>query len=168
MKLFSNSNCRFIAEESVATNSALTDKPTWIIDPIDGTNNFILRIPFIAISVAFVWKKEICIGIVYNPILNEFYSSRLGTGSFMNGHRIHCNKVEKLEDATLGHEVSYIRVQKHRERNIKQVVTFASAAQGYVNEPHNFRIDSAKKLINDSLIFSLNIDFGHLVRAAFH
>lgn len=125
--------CRFIAEESEATNSALTENPTWIIDPIDGTNNFIRHIPFIAISVAFVWKKEICLGIVYNPILNDFYSARHGTGAFLNGNQIHCNKVEKLEDATLGHEVSFIRVQKHRERNMKQVVAFASAAQGYVN-----------------------------------
>lgn len=140
-----NLNCRFIAEESEATNSALTDNPTWIIDPIDGTNNFIRRIPFIAVSVAFVWRKEICIGIVYNPILNEFYSSRIGTGSFLNGKQIHCNKIVKLEDATLGHEVSFIRMQRYRERNTKQVIKFASAAQGCVFAMnHNLRIHSAK------------------------
>lgn len=108
-----------------------SDDPTWIIDLIDGTNDFIRHIPFIAISVAFVWKKQICIGVVYNPILSDFYSARLGNGAYLNGKQIHCNKVKKFEDATLGHEVLFIRVPKHREQNSKQVLTFASAAQGY-------------------------------------
>lgn len=111
-------------------NRALTDEPTWIIDPIDGTNNFIQRIPFVAISVAFVWKREICTGIVYNPVLNELCSARVGNGAFLNGKRIYCSKIEKIENATLGHEVSFIRVEKHRERNAKQILAFASAAQG--------------------------------------
>lgn len=121
---------RFIAEESEASNRALSEHPTWIIDPIDGTNNFIRRIPFVAISVAFVWNYEICIGIVYNPILNDFYASRLGTGAFLNGKQIHCTNIEKLEDACIGHEVSFIGVEKYRERNSKQVLSFATAAQG--------------------------------------
>lgn len=121
---------RFIAEESENLNRALSADPTWIIDPIDGTNNFIRRIPFVAISVGFVWKYEICIGIIYNPILNEFYSARIGTGAFLNGKQIHCTKIEKLEDACIGHEVSFLGVEKHRDRNVKQVIGFASAAQG--------------------------------------
>lgn len=125
--MFSN---RFIAEESEKTNDALTDDPTWIIDPIDGTNNYIRRIPFVAISVAFVYKKEICLGIVYNPVLNEFYSARVGTGAFLNGKPIRCSGIEHLKDACIGHEVSFIGVQKYRERNLKQVTAFASAAQG--------------------------------------
>lgn len=123
-------NSRFIAEESESENRALTEDPTWIIDPIDGTNNFIQRIPFVAISVAFVWKREICIGIVHNPILDEFCSARLGNGTFLNDKRIYCSKIEKIESATLGHEVSFIRVEKHRERNAKQILAFASAALG--------------------------------------
>jgi len=121
---------RIIAEESEATNESLTNEPTWIIDPIDGTNNFVRRIPLIAISVAFVIHKEICIGFIYNPILDEFYSARLGGGAFLNGTPIHCTNVETLEQATLGHEISFIRVEKHRERNVKQVIKMASSVQG--------------------------------------
>lgn len=120
----------FIAEESEATNELLSDEPTWIIDPIDGTNNFVRRIPLIAISVAFVLRREIAFGFVYNPILNELYSARLGQGAFLNGKPIHCTNVEKLEDATIGHEISFMRVEKHRERNSKQVLKMASSAQG--------------------------------------
>lgn len=80
--------------------------------------------------MAFVWKKVICIGIIYNPIINDFYSVRLGGGSFLNDKTIHCSDVETIEKATLGHEVSFIRAEKYRDRNIKQVIAFASAAQG--------------------------------------
>lgn len=66
----------------------LSDAPTWIIDPIDGTNNFVHGIPFTAISVAFVLRKEIQIGIVYNPIMNEMYTARLGHGAYLNGKKI--------------------------------------------------------------------------------
>lgn len=83
-----------------------------------------------AISVAFVFKKEICFGVIYNPILNEFYEARVGNGAFLNAKPIRCSSIEKLEDATIGHEVSFIRVQKYRERNLKQVTAFASAAHG--------------------------------------
>lgn len=78
---------RFIAEETKA-DEVLTDAPTWIIDPIDGTNNFVHGIPFTAISVAFVIKKELQIGIVHNPIMNEMYTARLGQGAFLNGKKI--------------------------------------------------------------------------------
>lgn len=88
------------------------------------------RIPLIAISVAFVLRKEVCVGIIYNPVLDELYVARLGQGATLNGKAIHCSNVEKLEQATLGHEVSFIHVEKHRERNIKQVIKFATAASG--------------------------------------
>lgn len=128
---FNFNSHRFIAEESADNNQALTESPTWIIDPIDGTNNYCQRIPFVAISIAFVWKREICIGIVYNPVLREFYSARLGCGSFMNGKRIQCSQIEAIEEATLGHEVSFIRLEKYRDRNVKLVKAFASASKGF-------------------------------------
>lgn len=111
-------------------NQSLCDDPTWIIDPIDGTNNFVQRIPLVAISVAFVWRKEIVIGIIYNPISESFYSARYKNGAFLNGKPIKCSKVEAMEDATIGQEISFIRIDKHRERNSKQVLAFGSAAKG--------------------------------------
>ncbi|KAF7463118.1 Hypothetical predicted protein [Marmota monax] len=52
----------FIGEESVAAGekSILTDNPTWIIDPIDGTTNFVHRFPFVAVSIGFVVNKKVC------------------------------------------------------------------------------------------------------------
>lgn len=86
---------RFIAEETAADNG-LTDSPTWIIDPIDGTNNYVHGIPFIGISIGFVLRKIIVIGIVYNPLLNELYRGRKGNGAFLNDKRISCSNAETV------------------------------------------------------------------------
>lgn len=75
-------------------------------------------------------KKEICAGVIYNPIIDDFYEARLGQGAFLNGKKISCSSVEKLEDATIGHEISFMRLEKHRERNQKQVLAFGAACQG--------------------------------------
>lgn len=121
---------RFIAEESESLNKPLDDEPTWIIDPIDGTNNFVQRIPLVAISVAFAWRKEIVIGIIYNPILESFYTARYKNGAFLNGKPINCSKAEALEDAIIAQEISFIRIDKYRERNSKQILAFGSASKG--------------------------------------
>lgn len=106
--------------------------------------------------MAFVLKKEVCLGVVYNPILNEMYTARVGTGAFLNGKPIHCSKIEKLEDACIGHEVSFIRVERHRVRNIKQVNAFAAAAQGYaIRLEPPFRNHSVQKLIRIVCHFSV-------------
>ncbi|KAM9826879.1 inositol monophosphatase 1-like [Neosynchiropus ocellatus] len=77
----------FIGEESVAAGapSVLTDSPTWIIDPIDGTTNFVHRFPFVSVSVGFAVNKEIEFGIVYSCIEDKLYTARKGKGAFCNG-----------------------------------------------------------------------------------
>ena len=55
----------------------------WVIDPIDGTNNFLHAIPFFAISLALLRNKEIIAGVVYNPITNELYYAEKGQGAFV-------------------------------------------------------------------------------------
>lgn len=86
---------RFIAEEST-TSLELTDDPSWVIDPIDGTTNYVHGIPLICISIAFVLKKQIVIGVVYNPILNEYFRCRVGQGTYLNNQRIFCSKTETV------------------------------------------------------------------------
>ncbi len=66
----------------------LTDEPTWIIDPVDGTMNFVHSFPYTCISLALVHKKAIQIGIIYNPILNQMYTAKVGQGAFLNGKPI--------------------------------------------------------------------------------
>jgi myo-inositol-1(or 4)-monophosphatase len=94
---------KFIGEESVALGrrSPYTDAPTWIIDPIDGTTNFVHRVPFIAICVGLAIKKQLRAGIVYNPITNELFTAQVGKGAFKNGLPIHVSDVKELKDSLI-------------------------------------------------------------------
>lgn len=72
----------------------LTNAPTWIIDPIDGTTNFVHSFPHTCISVALAVNKKLEIGIVYNPVLEQMFTARRGQGAFLNGKRIKSSKVQ--------------------------------------------------------------------------
>lgn len=65
-------------------NCDLTDGPTWIVDPIDGTMNFVHSFPHSCISLAVLHCKEIKIGIIYNPILEQLFTAKIGQGAFLN------------------------------------------------------------------------------------
>lgn len=82
---------RFIGEESVAAGEKcdFTDEPTWIIDPVDGTMNFVHSFPHSCISLAVTYKKEVQIGIIYNPMLDQLFTAKLSQGAFLNGKPIH-------------------------------------------------------------------------------
>ncbi|BFZ56921.1 hypothetical protein PYCC9005_003971 [Savitreella phatthalungensis] len=85
-------NHRFIGEETYSasgeTASVLDNSPTWIVDPIDGTTNFIHGFPFVAISIGFAVNQRPTVGVVYNPFLDWMYTGILGRGSFLNGDRL--------------------------------------------------------------------------------
>lgn len=91
----------FIGEESIANGAQciLTDSPTWIIDPIDGTMNFVHKFPHSCISLALFINKLPEIGIVYNPHLEQFFSARKGKGAYLNDQRIHVSKETQLSQA---------------------------------------------------------------------
>ncbi|VDN82423.1 unnamed protein product [Brugia pahangi] len=95
---------KFIGEESVAGGAKIdyTDAPTWIIDPIDGTTNFVHRIPIIAICVGLAIKKQLRAGIVYNPITKELYTAQSGRGAFRNGFPIHVSATKEISRCLLG------------------------------------------------------------------
>jgi len=94
---------KFIGEESAASGQKveLTNAPTWIIDPIDGTTNFVHRLPFIGICIALYVEKQPRIGIVFNPILDELYSARAGQGAFKNGFPIHVSGTTGITSAVV-------------------------------------------------------------------
>jgi len=76
---------KFIGEESWAAGEQpeVTDAPTWIIDPIDGTTNFVKGFPFVCISIGFVYRSEPTIGVIYAPFLGYLYAGRKGHGAFV-------------------------------------------------------------------------------------
>ncbi|XP_066288604.1 inositol monophosphatase 1-like isoform X1 [Branchiostoma lanceolatum] len=93
----------FIGEESAAAGEKveLTDNPTWIIDPVDGTTNFVHGFPFVAVSIALSVNKEVVVGVVYNAILDQMFTGQIGKGAFMNGKPIHVSGQEDLSQSLL-------------------------------------------------------------------
>ncbi len=71
----------------------------WIIDPIDGTTNFIQGLPFCCISIALWDNRGPLVGVVYNPILEELYTASRDHGSFLNGKRLAVSSVSKFSRA---------------------------------------------------------------------
>lgn len=82
----------------------LTDDPTWIIDPIDGTTNFVHHFPHTCISLALLVNKKAEIGIIYNPLMRQFFFARRHCGAFLNGKPIKTSDVRgKLLNALRMH-----------------------------------------------------------------
>lgn len=121
----------FIGEESVANGAQcnFTDKPTWIIDPIDGTMNFVHSFPHSCISIALFINKEPEIGIVYNPVLEQLFTARRGKGAFLNGKRIHVSGTNKLGDAL-------IMMEFGTNRDPQKLEVVASNQRNLMNQVH--------------------------------
>lgn len=75
----------FIGEESYAAGSRqpLTDEPTFCVDPIDGTTNFVHGFPHVCISLGLIYRKQPVLGVIYNPFLEQLYTGVKGQGSFL-------------------------------------------------------------------------------------
>ncbi len=87
----------FIREEGEDINPE--NSLLWIIDPLDGTNNFVHGIPVFSISVALVEKQKPVLGIVYNIPLQEMFYAIKGQGAFMNDKRIQVTDTKDLSDS---------------------------------------------------------------------
>lgn len=100
----------FLAEESgsVAGENASGDDPEyqWIIDPIDGTTNFIHGLPLFAISIALKHRGQITQAVVYDPSRNELFTASRGGGAFLNDRRIRVSGQLRYHDALLAAHLS--------------------------------------------------------------
>ena len=90
-------NYSFISEEKGYENNKDTSN-TWVIDPIDGTINFLHGIPHFAISIALKTNNEIVSGLIYDPIKDEMFFAEKDNGAFFNNHRIRVSKKNNLND----------------------------------------------------------------------
>ncbi len=90
-------NYSIISEENGIENNKDKNN-TWIVDPIDGTINFLHGIPHFAISIALKSKNEIVSGLIFDPIKNEMFFAEKNDGAFFNNHRIRVSKKNKIND----------------------------------------------------------------------
>ena len=90
----------FLTEESGLIDGKSIEK-RWIIDPIDGTFNFMNGLPHFAISIAYEEKSEIVSGIIFDPIKNEMYYAEKGNGAYLNNTRIRVSNNSSFKSSCL-------------------------------------------------------------------
>tara|TARA_A100001011_G_C14178963_1_gene785924 strand:+ start:428 stop:1171 length:744 start_codon:yes stop_codon:yes gene_type:complete len=90
-------NYSFVSEENGIENNKDKDN-TWIIDPIDGTVNFLHGIPHFAISIGLLSKNEIKSGLIFDPIKNEMFYAEKNNGAFFNNQRIRVSKKNNFNE----------------------------------------------------------------------
>ncbi len=100
----------FLGEEGVAPGplastraieDAVQAEFLWIVDPIDGTTNFVHGFPFFSVSIALAHKGEVIVGVVYDPIRDEVFVAEKGKGAYLKGKRIHVSEEVKLSDSLI-------------------------------------------------------------------
>jgi myo-inositol-1(or 4)-monophosphatase len=92
-----------LAEEKSSRNNG--SRFTWIIDPIDGTTNFVSKIRDFAVSIALAEDDEIMMGIVYNPVTRDMYFAEKYNGAFKNGVKLHVSKKTKFDESILAYSL---------------------------------------------------------------
>ena len=91
----------WLSEETVDTKERLSKNRVWIVDPLDGTKEFIEGIPHFSVSIALVHDGDPVIGVIYNPASNEMFSCQKGKGAYLNGHKVNASQKTNLLDASI-------------------------------------------------------------------
>ena len=134
---------RFIGEEQ--ENQALTDAPTWIVDPLDGTTNMIHDYRMSAVSVALCRNQVPVLGVIWQPYTRELFWAEAGSGAFLNGRPIHVSATpfrealvavgkspyyEELEKASLAMALDFLHECADLRRSGSAAVDLAYLACG--------------------------------------
>jgi len=121
----------FIAEEGTGVRHK--NAPNWIIDPLDGTTNFLHGIPFYCTSVALLVDDEVVLGVIHDPVHQHSFYAYKGGGAFLNGNPISCTSNKELSEALLatgfpyddfGKQDAYLEVLKdftHKTRGLRRL-----------------------------------------------
>lgn len=118
-------NANFLGEEG-NDNKTLTDGYCFIIDPIDGTTNFIKGYQHSAISVGLAKDKELYIGVVLDPDLNNIYYAEKGKGAYLNGERIHTSECSLAQSLVLFGTCPYEHDLAHKTFQLTEKVFYKS------------------------------------------
>ena len=109
----------FLSEENLSIPAG-EDGFRWIVDPLDGTTNFVHGAPQFAVSIALTRHEEIVVGTIYDPSADECFSAERGGGARLNGHEIRVSGSAKLEEALVA--VSFSAKVKRGDRQIDHFI----------------------------------------------
>jgi myo-inositol-1(or 4)-monophosphatase len=116
-----------LAEESAPDVAMAED--LWIVDPLDGTTNFVHGLPHVAVSIAW-WRGGVPgVACVHNPLLDETYVAEAGGGAFGNGVRLRVREERNLAESLLCSGFSY-RLEEHEDSNLGHWADFARRCRG--------------------------------------
>ncbi|MGB8367431.1 MAG: inositol monophosphatase family protein [Candidatus Babeliales bacterium] len=101
----------FFAEESGQLGKS---DYCWVIDPLDGTTNFVHTLPYFCISIALTYKEKPQVGIVYQPLTKEFFFAEKGKGAFLNGNHIKVSSPDHFNKSLIAMGLSYKSQQKNK------------------------------------------------------
>ncbi len=108
-----------ILSEELAPSSPISDY-TWVVDPLDGTNNYVFGVPFFCVNVALVKGDKVFVGVTYDPLRDELFVAELGSGAYLNGSKVQVSQENLLQKALVGLDLGY-----DRERG-RELLTVAS------------------------------------------
>ena len=121
---------RFLCEESGLSGNEESDY-TWVIDPLDGTSNFLRGIPHYAISIACLHRGKIEHAVVYDPVRREEFIASRGRGAQLNGHRIRVGSRHELNDSLIGTGVPFMgHCDEHLDWYTQSLAAITSRSMG--------------------------------------
>lgn len=121
-----------LSEES---GGSMGENYTWILDPLDGTTNFIRGIPLFSVCIALLYKKKPILAVVFNSIADELYVAQKGKGAFLNNKRIRVSTARNLKQAIILFNMgrgmksflSFLRTSRRLAGKIKSLRIFGSS-----------------------------------------
>lgn len=131
-------NHSFLGEESGLSHEA---ENLWIIDPLDGTTNFLHKFPQYCISIALQQKGEITQAVIYDPNRNDLFTASKGQGAFLNDRRIRVSKKRKLKECLIGTGLPF-RDFKYLQTYLKMMEEVVLNTQG-IRRPGAAALDLA-------------------------
>ncbi|PPR16955.1 MAG: Inositol-1-monophosphatase [Alphaproteobacteria bacterium MarineAlpha9_Bin3] len=118
----------FLMEEGKNKNNIDENEFTWIIDPIDGTLNFMNGIPYFAISIALHQKDKLIAGIVYDPVHNDFYWAEEGVGAYLNDQRLRVKSKSSLDKSIIAMGIPFLGRGNHKQHIKSQEIVMSRVA----------------------------------------
>ena len=108
----------FLMEESGSIDTKSEHR--WIIDPLDGTNNFLHSIPLFAVSIALETAGELVAGVIYNPATEELFTAEKGRGAFVNDRRMRVASRRDLSDCAIASGIPALSKKGHGDYLLRQ------------------------------------------------
>jgi len=112
----------FLGEEGGVVNG--TSEHLWVIDPLDGTTNFLHGIPHFAVSIGLKHRNRLEAAVIIDPVRNEEFTASRGGGAHVNGRRMRVSQRHRLDEAVLATGIPFRELDRHLEPYMKMLTDF--------------------------------------------